>query len=525
MAEDLYGSNRRGLLQAIVADINPYDCLLDLIDNAIDAASNASDSSGNFTGYIIAIRVAGDNLHIEDNAAGMSQVTLERAFVAYNEHDESKIIGRYGIGLQRALYKLGEAYRVTAWQEGKQSSTGKFDKTSMEEGNFTIDSSACKKEGSGTEVVIYRLNDDLKNKLKQQTDLAKDLGIRYAKFIEAGLDIKYNASRINPIILEPKNEQRVIKRTNELKTFEVIEEKHDGLCEDWRIDIKVGVLSAEAKKQVTSKWDKGRKNGGWYVFLNDRCVLLADKTRETGWGYDGATRFHPQYNDFLGIVNIYSGDTETLPFDTAKSIIRSDHKGYQKLIKKLIEYNRQWASFTGGSKRTLEKKIKTSSCLFPTEWGKPREDYAARLVATIEEGQNFSEWQKYPLASMALMRVTFELALRHAIRCLKKNPSLCETRVRMIDLISEYRKIKNLKSKDKKIQTKTCEFANDIREELNAFMHEETHIPTVDKVEHILETINDFIDYTSNLRIPPIRHASTATLPFGFLTCSPRFVC
>ena len=509
MAEDLYGINRKGWLQAIADDISPYDCLLDLIDNAIDTASSASDNREEYGSYKIQVNLVEkklpttDNskkttydLYITDNIGGMSREKLHEAFVAYRENNEQKVIGRYGIGLQRALYKLGGAYRVTAWQEGKQCSTGEFDKTSMEEGSFQITPSVYKKTGNGTEVIIYGLNDDLKNKLKQQSDLAKDLRIRYAEFVEAGLEIKYNASRIVPIILKPVQKKKLIKKTDKYKYFEVIEESHDDLYEDWRIDIQVGALSAYDKEKVASEWDESRKSGGWYIFFNRRCILLADKSEKTGWGYAGATRFHAQYNGFLGIVNIYSGDTITLPFDTTKSNIRSDHKGYQKLIKKLVEYNRLWASFTG--KAINQRKSIKKEALFPAEWGKPLGGFAARFHLAIAEGQKFEKWKEYPIASAALIRVTLELALRHAIRLLNKKPKLYAKRQPMYFLIDKYSRANTTTDDDKNMQQTFVPIAHEIRKKLNDYMHNEANQPTVPDITYIINKIDPFIHYVSH---------------------------
>ena len=128
--------DRKGWLNAISNEISLYDGFLDLIDNAIDTVSEANRNRDTFDGYEIEIKVIENDLYIANNAEGMSISTIRKAFIAYSKYNEKKTIGVLGIGLQRALHKLGKAFEIKTWQKEKQHGTGIVDREVMEEGSF-----------------------------------------------------------------------------------------------------------------------------------------------------------------------------------------------------------------------------------------------------------------------------------------------------------------------------------------------------------------------------------------------------
>ena len=88
-------------------------------------------------GYKIEITTKENNLHIKDNTGGMSFEELEKAFTPYANHSkEQKIIGKYGIGLQRSLYKLGDEFSFTTCKNNSGLATGIMNRKIMEEIKF-----------------------------------------------------------------------------------------------------------------------------------------------------------------------------------------------------------------------------------------------------------------------------------------------------------------------------------------------------------------------------------------------------
>ena len=502
--------DRKGWLNAISNEISLYDSFLDLIDNAIDTVSEANRNSDTFDGYKIEIKVVGNDLYIANNAEGMSISTLRKAFTAYSKYNKKKMIGVLDIGLQRALHKLGKAFEIKTWQKEKQHGTGIVDRETMEEGSLPIYTSKVDKKENGNEIVVFYLHKNLKDKLKEYNNLAKDLGLRYGKFIENGLIIKFSGNDITAINLKPEN--KVSKYKTDI--FKVMKKEYNKFYEDWRAVIEVGGLPKNTKEEIDSDWDKNRKNGGWYVFFNGRCILLADQTEKTGWGYEGATRFHPQYNDFLGIVNIESEKTASLPFDSAKSNVRFDNEGYKKLILELIKYNKEWAKFTGkgGKTEPIEPKPpRKKKGLFPERWGNPEADFSDCFAQAVEEGKKFKNWKEYKLASIALTRIALELALRHVIHALDKEidlytliePQTLSEKKRNLGiqgLIGVYNSIKGLNSSETRERTSIANAVKTFNKQLNAYMHEGFEIPGVAETKDIIDKISPFMNYATRLK-------------------------
>lgn len=107
----------------ITRDITLADCILDLIDNSVDSAWKKEGSSPmvldddtNLSAYRISISVSPQEFYIKDNCGGMSlEDAREHAFSfgkRFSDQIERYGIGVYGIGMKRAVFKLGREIRV-----------------------------------------------------------------------------------------------------------------------------------------------------------------------------------------------------------------------------------------------------------------------------------------------------------------------------------------------------------------------------------------------------------------------------
>ena len=119
----------------ITRDITLEDCILDLIDNSVDGAWRCEGSrpmgladDADLSKYSIFIDASSERFRIGDNCGGM---TLDdainhafsfgrRAMDTYADYS----IGVYGIGMKRAVFKLGKDIRIrsTYQEDGKRES-------------------------------------------------------------------------------------------------------------------------------------------------------------------------------------------------------------------------------------------------------------------------------------------------------------------------------------------------------------------------------------------------------------------
>jgi hypothetical protein len=119
----------------ITRDITLEDCILDLIDNSVDGAWRGAGSrpiglaeDADLSRYSISISVSPQSFGILDNCGGMTlSDAVNHAFSFGRRSDEEYddySIGVYGIGMKRAIFKLGKDIKIrsTAMDEGKRLS-------------------------------------------------------------------------------------------------------------------------------------------------------------------------------------------------------------------------------------------------------------------------------------------------------------------------------------------------------------------------------------------------------------------
>jgi len=90
-----------------------------LIDNSIDAARNTmlqktpkmqepDQLPDSYSGFSVTLEVLGDRIEIVDNCGGMDPQGLASGYLRFGKQSEHEYgIGLYGVGLNRALFKLG----------------------------------------------------------------------------------------------------------------------------------------------------------------------------------------------------------------------------------------------------------------------------------------------------------------------------------------------------------------------------------------------------------------------------------
>ena len=107
----------------LTRDITLADCILDLIDNSVDAAWSQSGASptalgtgGELADFEIEIEFSKEGFTIRDNCGGISLDTAaEYAFTFGRDNLEvadGYTVGVYGIGMKRAVFKLGNVVEI-----------------------------------------------------------------------------------------------------------------------------------------------------------------------------------------------------------------------------------------------------------------------------------------------------------------------------------------------------------------------------------------------------------------------------
>jgi hypothetical protein len=99
----------------LTRDISLDDAILDLIDNCLDGALRLAEGKDvDYGKHFVKIKLSKEQFTIEDNCGGIPrEVAINYAFKMGREPDddrdsESETIGMYGVGMKRAIFKMGK---------------------------------------------------------------------------------------------------------------------------------------------------------------------------------------------------------------------------------------------------------------------------------------------------------------------------------------------------------------------------------------------------------------------------------
>ena len=107
-------------IQTLTKDIELNDAINDLVDNSIDAAYRLR-LKGSFAGLEIKISYSVNSFSIKDNCGGIDLETAKHvAFRLGRPRDAKPLpgqIGRFGIGMKRAFFKIGRMILVESYTQ------------------------------------------------------------------------------------------------------------------------------------------------------------------------------------------------------------------------------------------------------------------------------------------------------------------------------------------------------------------------------------------------------------------------
>lgn len=323
-------------VEMLTRDISLEDCILDLTDNSIDsllrterldiekAVLGRSSGRRNNQKRRIKIKYDADKFSIEDDCGGIPREHAENDVFCFGPTSgaEPGKLGIYGIGLKRAILKLGETAEVISG-----TSEGAFrvainlkqwlkKDASLDDWTFPIASVQDAHRWTGrTSVRVTGLHPEVSQRLRQSTlasSLRRAIAQTYAVFLRDYVSIEMNGIDIEP-------EDIPIGSSDEISPG-VERFQKDGV----RVVIMVSLAAANHRRQELA---------GWYVLCNGRVVVRADKTELTGWGGGGGLpSFHSKYIGFVGLALFVADHPERLPWTTTKRGLNRETAVYQEAV-------------------------------------------------------------------------------------------------------------------------------------------------------------------------------------------------
>lgn len=339
---------KRFFLEMFTRDISLEDCLLDLIDNALDSLIRRSrrDIIGTLLDKgvpagreplpEITVVASQKEVSVTDTCGGIDNDDALHDVFCFGhttDHDRGRL-GVYGIGLKRAIFKIGNSFRmesrtakegfsvslnVNQWAEQDQK---------LEDWRIPIQLTRPSFKTPGTRIHFADLRPEVKMRLKDgalDASLQRAISQAYAFFLERYVRITLNGQAVNPMLVPLGESDEISPARQKI-----------------RLD---GVTMRFYASLIAPKTEWKHERAGWYILCNGRVVLAADKTGLTGWGELKLPIFHTKYNGFIGIALLESEDSLSLPWTTTKRGLNRESPVYQAALREMVTITKPILSF------------------------------------------------------------------------------------------------------------------------------------------------------------------------------------
>jgi hypothetical protein len=326
---------KRLFLELLTRDITLEDAVLDLIDNSInsvlvsehvdlearfdDVISGEADLS-RFDHYRIEISFDAEQFSLRDNCGGITYDAGKNHVFNFGRSgppSSADTLSVYGIGLKRALFKLGN--RISVVSHADVPFAVAFDAAKWaEKDDWTVPLRSLpggRVEGASTCIRVRQLAADTRERIGAPDfagSLAQRIRETYCFFINRFCTIWVNGDRVDGDPIQVGAEDTLTPAVQRIEEGSV------------SAIIVAGLAPKRGDKWLTP-------DAGWYIFCNGRAVVFADRTRLTGWER-GLPQYVSKFRGFRGIVFFFSKNPELLPWTTTKTDINEESVIYQRAL-------------------------------------------------------------------------------------------------------------------------------------------------------------------------------------------------
>jgi hypothetical protein len=332
-------------VEIITRDIQLDEAIQDLVDNCIDGAKRLrTGTDADYKGLWIELSVGAAGFKIHDNCGGIP-LDIARMYAfkfgrAKGFKRTSHSVGQFGVGMKRALFKMGDHFSVTS-VEPEHSFRIEVDVPAWADDDLNWDfdikdlvTGAHAVDQTGTKIDIDRLDPGVAETFAQAAFLTKlrhDIRVVQQHPMRLGLRITLNGEGIIPTEWQ-------------LKLGAGIEPAFQ------RFEDQLGGASPLVTRLYAGVGESSRPHAGWYVFCNGRCILEADQEATTGWSEVSnqgveVPKYHGQFARFRGYAFLDSEDSSILPWNTTKTGLDLESDAYRRLRGRLIEITRPVIDF------------------------------------------------------------------------------------------------------------------------------------------------------------------------------------
>ena len=340
----LANPTRGFFVDMLVRDISVDAAILDLIDNAFDAARSCATDDSNLADFRVDLNIAADRFSIVDNCGGIPVQIAENyafRFGRPSEYDPKTKVGQFGIGLKRAVFRLGNHFAVESSTQDEQFivdvDVNQWRAQTDSDWIFDMAIDDAPADEIGTKVEVTQLHDNVARLFGQDryiADMLSEIVDRYEHALDAGLEVVVNGMPAS------------VRLHQVLQSSVVKPEKKTVRLEDKGRPVTLELVAGIGPERMPMR------ESGWYIYCNGRLVVKADRTGLTGWGVgevggnSGTPAWHPQYARFRGFVFFISDYPEALPWTTTKTELDSTAPIYVRARQYMQDSIAGYAHFT-----------------------------------------------------------------------------------------------------------------------------------------------------------------------------------
>jgi hypothetical protein len=298
---------------------------------------------------------------ITDNCGGISLDDAANYAFTFGRKESQKgeegSIGVYGIGMKRAVFKIGNQVKIVSSYKEDDSYCVSINVPEWLKGedrnwDFNLEPTTDLDE-HGVRIEVTDLHKDIHSSfsdpafLKQLTStIARD----YSFLIANGLQITLNSRKIKGWQIELLESETFVPIRKELK---VVDDSQN-MTSPISIELLAGMAAPPPETNDPTEDDFLDDRYGWYIVCNGRVVLAANKSEATGWASNGFQKWHPQYNGFIGFV-VFDGNAADLPLTTTKRNVDTSSNIYKRTLVDMREIAKSWVEYTNTRKNNIPK--------------------------------------------------------------------------------------------------------------------------------------------------------------------------
>lgn len=326
--------NKQFFIDSITRDIDLEEAILDLIDNSIDGFLRSTQKESAH----INIKFDRSKFLMEDDCGGIAK---ERVYDEVfrigpvRKRQESKL-GVFGIGLKRAMFKMGRDILVES-DDGEDCFSIHLNEKWLDDDNswdIGFSKEGKSKGGPSFRLLVKKLFPGVVDSFESNVfldDLRDRIRNVHSIYLSEDVSITVNGSPIEPLTFEFLDDGTTFKAFHKEFYFG---------------DVEAEIIAGFSKEGLKRGKDVQRMYG-WYVFCNNRIVTSNDTSSRTGFTDKRDGKYHyPQDSRILGLAFFRSRHPDILPWRTTKGDVNLENKYYRALQTEMRKITRQLLTLT-----------------------------------------------------------------------------------------------------------------------------------------------------------------------------------